>query len=91
MNERITWSGDWTKNVGTVNGHHLFTILRNNGHNPAGYPFTIKHRFGWLSQLTKCYATEQYAKLVCETVLSNLMTQMGYAPVEPGPAPKETP
>jgi hypothetical protein len=90
MTERLTWSGDWSKNVGTVNGVHLFTILRNNGHNPDGFPFTITHRFGAFSQLRKCYAAEPYAKEVCETVLLNIMTKLGFVPAPDPATPEET-
>jgi hypothetical protein len=89
MTERITWSGDWSKNVGTVNGVHLFTIYRNHGHNPAGFPFHFEHRFGGFSQVKRCYAAEPVAKERCETVLMNIMTKLGFVPA-PDPT-EETP
>jgi hypothetical protein len=40
--------------------------------------------------LRKCYAAEPYAKEVCETVLLNIMTKLGFVPAPDPATPEET-
>jgi hypothetical protein len=90
MPDRITWSGDWTQNAGTVNGIRLFTIARNVSH-VQGYPFTIKHYLPGYKQFARCWATDQAAKDTCERLLRGFYDRLGVAPKpETAPTPEPT-
>ena len=80
--DRIEWSGDWVRNVGRVNGLHVFTVIRITSHAPKGYPFTIEHRLPGYAQVKKVWATSDDAKAACERSFLSAMNRLGFTPKE---------
>jgi len=82
--DRIEWSDDWTRNVGTVGGLHVFTIVRITGHVVHGYPFRIEHRLPGYKQSPRLWSTTEHAKAACERSLMSAMERLGFVPKEEG-------
>ena len=80
--ERIEWSGDWVRDVGRVNGLHIFTIVRTTGHAVEGYPFRIEHRLPGYAQFKRVWSTSEAAKAACERTFLAAMAQLGFTPKE---------